>query len=112
MGPVATSDFVHMTNNPTGSGMGQRGWWEQFTTYSTMVGEGADPVVVLIKMALLHFILPAVLTLNFFRADEKKRLDSVRGYEVGYLMSSVCQSAHVLPFGSLRAMYKVTDKAK
>ena len=72
LGPVATSDFVHMTNNPTGSGMGTAGLVGQFTTYSTMVGEGADPVVVLIKMALLHFILPAVLTLIFSELMRKK----------------------------------------
>lgn len=72
LGPVATSDFVHMTNNATGSGMGTAGLVGQFTTYATMVGEGVDPVVVLIKMALLHFILPAVLTLIFSEFMRKK----------------------------------------
>ena len=72
LGPVATSDFVHMTNNATGSGMGTAGLVGQFTTYATMVGEGVDPIVVLIKMALLHFILPAVLTLIFSEFMRKK----------------------------------------
>lgn len=52
--------------------MGTAGLVGQFTTYATMVGEGVDPIVVLIKMALLHFILPAVLTLIFSEFMRKK----------------------------------------
>lgn len=72
LGPVSTSDFVHMTNNATGSGMGTAGLVGQFTTYATMVSEGIDPVIVLIKMGLLHFILPAVLTWIFSEIMRKK----------------------------------------
>lgn len=72
LGPVATSDFVHMTNNATGSGMGTAGLVGQFTTYATMVQEGVEPMLVLVKMGLLHFILPAVLTLIFSEFMRKK----------------------------------------
>ena len=72
LGPLATSDFVHMTNNATGSGMGTAGLVGQFTTYATMTGEGADPILVLVKIALMHFILPAALTLIFSELMRKK----------------------------------------
>ncbi len=63
LGPVSTLVF-HMTNNATGSGMGTAGLVGQITTFQTMVGEGVDPVIVLIKIGVLHFILPAVLALG------------------------------------------------
>ena len=44
----------------------------QFTTYATMTAEGYDPVIVLVKMLLMHFILPAVLTLLFSELMRKK----------------------------------------
>ena len=70
LGPVSTMVF-HMTNNATGSGMGTAGLVGQITTYQTMVGtEGA--VVVLIKIAVLHFILPAVLALGVSEFMRKK----------------------------------------
>lgn len=70
LGPVSTKLFM-MTNNAVGSGMGTAGLVGQITTYETMVGT-EDAVVVLIKMALLHFILPAVLTLVFSEYMRKK----------------------------------------
>ena len=78
LGPLATSDFVHMTNNATGAGMGTAGLVGQFTTYATMTAEGYDPVIVLVKMLLMHFILPAVLTLLFSELDVYKRQVSGR----------------------------------
>jgi len=70
LGPVSTMVF-HMTNNATGSGMGTAGLVGQITTYQTMVGtEGA--VVVLMKILVLHFILPAVLALGVSEFMRKK----------------------------------------
>ncbi len=62
LGPIAISSFIGMTNNPTGSGMGTSGLVGQFTTFQTMTAT-EDPVTVLIKIAVFHFILPAVITL-------------------------------------------------
>lgn len=59
LGPVATMVFG-MTNNATGSGMGTSGLVGQITTYQTMV-QTESAGIVLIKIVLLHFILPAVL---------------------------------------------------
>ena len=62
LGPVSTMVFG-MTNNATGSGMGTAGLVGQITTYQTMAAEG-DGVTVLIKIVVLHFILPAILSLG------------------------------------------------
>lgn len=70
LGPVATVVFG-MTNNATGSGMGTAGLVGQITTYQTMTADHS-PMVVLGLIALLHFILPAVLTLIFSEFMRKK----------------------------------------
>lgn len=74
LGPVGTM-FANMQNNATGSGMGSAGLVGQLTTYETMTA-AEPPTVVLIKIALLHFILPAVLTLLFSELMRKKGLIS------------------------------------
>ncbi|WP_206194036.1 PTS transporter subunit IIC [Serratia microhaemolytica] len=71
LGPLSTSVFK-MTNIPAGSGMGTSGLVGQFGTYQSMVLEaGADATRIFIYMALLHFILPAVLSL-FFASTMRK----------------------------------------
>lgn len=59
LGPVSTM-VLHMSNNPTGSGMGTAGLVGQINAYQTMVGEGMTPAVVLAEIAVMHFILPAL----------------------------------------------------
>lgn len=60
-----------MTNNAAGSGMGTAGFVGQIMTYQTMVGaEGAT--IVLIKIALIHFILPAILVILISEFMRKK----------------------------------------
>lgn len=71
LGPVSTM-LVHMTNNPTGSGMGTAGLVGQINTYQTMVGQGHSPAVVLAEIAVMHFILPAVLALGVSEFMRKK----------------------------------------
>lgn len=70
LGPVSTMVFG-MTNNATGSGMGTAGLVGQITTYQTMTAT-EDPTMVMIKIIVLHFILPAVLTLIFSEYMRKK----------------------------------------
>lgn len=60
LGPISTM-MLKMTNNATGSGMGTAGLVGQITTYQTMVGEGAAAGAVLAEIAVMHFILPAIL---------------------------------------------------
>lgn len=63
LGPISTMLFG-MENNAAGAGMGTAGLVGQIMTYETMT-EFQSPGVVLLKIALLHFLLPAVLTLGF-----------------------------------------------
>lgn len=70
LGPVSTMVF-HMTNNATGSGMGTAGLVGQITTYQVMSGT-ESPMMVLAKMAILHFILPAVLSLGISEFMRKR----------------------------------------
>lgn len=72
LGPLSTTIF-QMTNNPTGSGMGTAGLVGQITTYQTMVAtEGA--IMVLLKIAFLHFVLPAILALIISEIMRKYKL--------------------------------------
>ena len=61
LAPLGTT-VLHMTNNATGSGMGTAGLVGQIMTYQVMT-ETASSAVVLAKIACMHFILPAILTL-------------------------------------------------
>ena len=63
LGPVSTMLF-HMTNNATGSGMGSAGFVGQIMTWQVMA-QAEHPVVVLLKIVVIQFMLPAVLTVVF-----------------------------------------------
>jgi len=71
LGPISTM-VVGMTNNATGSGMGTAGLVGQITTYQTMT-EFQSPSIVLLEMAVLHFILPALLSLGISEFMRKKK---------------------------------------
>ena len=68
LGPVGTM-LAGMTNNATGSGMGTAGFVGQIMTWQTMT-VSEDPVIVLVKILLLHFALPGLLS---FVISEKMR---------------------------------------
>lgn len=70
LGPVSTLVF-HMTNNATGSGMGTAGLVGQITTYQTMTAETSVGIV-LLKIVLLHFVFPAILSLGISEFMRKK----------------------------------------
>ena len=59
LGPISTMVF-HMTNNASGAGMGTAGFVGQFMTCQTMAGAESQ-VKLIIKIALLHFILPGII---------------------------------------------------
>lgn len=71
LGPVSTLVF-DMTNNATGSGMGTAGLVGQINTYQDMVSQGGEPTIVLIKIIVLHIVLPAVLSLLISEFMRKK----------------------------------------
>ena len=59
LGPISTIIFK-MENTPLGSGMGTCGFVGQIGTINAM--ESVSKATVLLNMALLHFILPAILS--------------------------------------------------
>lgn len=73
LAPLSTLVF-HMKSNPVGAGMGTSGLVGQFQTYATMVQEGNAPTTVLLEILLMHFILPAIVTLLIAQAMRRSKL--------------------------------------
>lgn len=72
LGPIGTLLF-HMENNATGSGMGTAGFVGQIMTWNTMIATDGTTIL-LIKILLMHFILPAIITLIISELMRKKGL--------------------------------------
>lgn len=72
LGPIGTMVFG-MTNNATGSGMGTSGLVGQLMTYQVMT-ETQSPATVIIKILLMHVILPGALSLGISELMRKKGL--------------------------------------
>ncbi|MBO7321513.1 MAG: PTS sugar transporter subunit IIC [Bacteroidales bacterium] len=62
LGPVSTMVFG-MTNNALGAGMGTSGLVGPIATYADMTAAGGDPTAIIIKIAVLHFVAPAIISL-------------------------------------------------
>lgn len=73
LGPISISSLINMTNNATGSGMGTSGLVGPIMAYQTMAAT-EDVTMVLIKIALFYFILPALLTLPIAEFMRRKNL--------------------------------------
>ena len=73
LGPVSSA-VLKMVSNPVGSGMGSAGLVGQFMSYDSMVASGMTPALALIEIIVMHFILPAVLTLDIAEAMRKMGL--------------------------------------
>lgn len=71
LGPVGTMVF-HMSNNATGSGMGTAGLVGPLMTWQVMV-QTEPEMIVLIKILVIQFILPAVVTLIISEFMRKKK---------------------------------------
>lgn len=71
LGPIS-STLLKMTNNATGSGMGSAGFVGQIMAYQTMT-QTASSKIVIIQIILMHFILPALLTLIISEFMRKKQ---------------------------------------
>lgn len=63
LGPVSSA-VLKMTNTSMGAGMGTSGFVGQFGAYEAMAND-VGSVVAIIEIAVMHFILPAVLTMMF-----------------------------------------------
>ena len=69
-GPIATC-LLKMKTLPAGSGMGTSGLVGQIMTYQAMAGESAAGVIIA-KMLLIDFLLPAALSYAIYRYMLKK----------------------------------------
>ena len=72
LGPISTLIFK-MENNPAGGGMGTSGFVGQIMTWQSMIGK-SDPSILVIKILLLHFILPAILSYMVYAYMKKKKI--------------------------------------
>ncbi len=70
LGPVASALFK-MVSTPIGSGMGSAGLVGQFAAFGEMTAAGTKPIIALLLIVLMHFVLPAVLTLALSEAMRK-----------------------------------------
>ena len=71
LGPIASA-VLKMVSNPVGSGMGSAGFVGQISAYTSMVEAGTDKVVTIVLIVIMHFVLPAVLTLLISEFMRKK----------------------------------------
>lgn len=73
LGPVASA-VLKMVSTPVGSGMGSAGLVGQFAAYGAMVDSGITPVIALLEIAVMHFVLPAIVSLGIAEAMRKLNL--------------------------------------
>lgn len=81
LGPISTAVFK-MTCYASGSGMGTSGLVGQFMTFDSMVDGGADGVIVLIEIFVMHIVAPALITLGISEFMRKKKLISFGDMEL------------------------------
>ena len=70
LGPISSA-LLKMVSNPVGSGMGSAGLVGQFMSYSSMVEVGLSEGYCVLLIAIMHFILPAVLCLGISEGMRK-----------------------------------------
>lgn len=71
LGPVASA-VLHMISTPVGSGMGSAGFVGQIAAFGAMTEAGMSTWMALLQIAIMHFILPALLTLGVSEFMRKK----------------------------------------
>ena len=70
LGPIASA-VLPMVSTPIGSGMGSAGFVGQIAAYGAMLETGMSSKVALIQIIIMHFVLPAVVTLIFSEGMRK-----------------------------------------
>ena len=70
LGPIASA-VLHMVSTPIGSGMCSAGFVGQIAAYGAMLETGMSSKVALIQIIIMHFVLPAVVTLIFSEGMRK-----------------------------------------
>lgn len=72
LGPISSA-VLKMTNNPTGSGMGSAGFVGQIMAWQSM-SPTMPAYIVIIEIIVMHFVLPALLTLAISELMRKFKL--------------------------------------
>ena len=85
LGPVASA-VLHMVSTPVGSGMGSAGFVGQIAAFGAMTEAGMSTWMALLQIAIMHFVLPALLTTWRIRVHAQKRLDQRRRYGIKSLI--------------------------
>ena len=73
LGPVSSA-LLQMVSNEKGAGMGSAGLVGQFMAYDSMIAADFKPAVALLEIVVMHFVLPAVLTLGISEGMRKLKL--------------------------------------
>ena len=71
LGPVASA-VLKMVSNPVGSGMGSAGLVGQISAYTSMLEAGTNSTMAIALIVLMHFVLPAIITLLISEFMRKK----------------------------------------
>ena len=70
LGPISSA-LLKMVSTPVGSGMGSAGLVGQFSAFEAMTAAGTKPTVALLQIIIMHFVLPATVTLGIAEAMRK-----------------------------------------
>jgi uncharacterized membrane protein len=73
LGPVSTV-VLEMTNSSLGAGMGTSGLVGPLATFAHMSEAGAEPVILILKIMMLHFIAPAIIAFAINAVMSKRGL--------------------------------------
>lgn len=71
LGPIGSAVFG-MTSTPVGSGMGSAGFVGQFAAFESMTAGGTGAGMAILLIVIMHFVLPAALTLLVSEFMRKK----------------------------------------
>lgn len=71
LGPVASA-ILKMVSTPVGSGMGSAGFVGQIAAFGAMTEQGMTTIEAAIQIGLMHFVLPALITLAVSEFMRKK----------------------------------------
>ncbi len=72
LGPIASAVFK-MVSTPVGSGMGSAGFVGQISAYTAMVENGSSQGMALLLIIVMHFVLPAIISLAVSEFMRKKK---------------------------------------
>ena len=70
LGPIGSA-VLKMTSTPVGSGMGSAGFVGQFAAFESMTAGGMSGAMALLQIVIMHFAMPAIVTLLFSEGMRK-----------------------------------------